>query len=192
MTPQTPKRLCNRMLISMTGFMKPRRTYRRHRGVLSVMMVTLILTLAVVLGSGSLATADTIDLPAGVACEFPLSIEVSGGNLVMREFEDKNGNTVRLLTAGKGFTLVFTNVDTGATFSLESNGSVTRTTINPDGSQTVTLTGHNVLILFPTDVPAGPSTTLHEGRVVYVDTSGVFTVQEVSGETTDICAALSN
>jgi hypothetical protein len=42
-------------------------------------------------------------------------------------------------------------------------------------------------------VPAGPSTTLHEGRVVYtVDTSGAFTVQQVSGKTTDICAVLSD
>jgi len=27
--------------------------------------------------------------------------------------------------------------------------------------------GHNVLILFPSDVPAGPSTTLYVGRVVF-------------------------
>ena len=48
-----------------------------------------------------------------------------------------------------------------------------------------------MLILFPTDVPAGPSTTLHVGRVVYtIDTNGVFTVQRVSGTSTDICAAL--
>jgi len=41
------------------------------------------------------------------------------------------------------------------------------------------------------DVPAGPSTTLYVGRVVFtVDTSGVFTLQSVSGKSTDICAAL--
>jgi len=50
-----------------------------------------------------------------------------------------------------------------------------------------------VIILFPTDVPAGPSTTLYVGSVVYtVDrASGVFTVKTHSGTTTDICAALS-
>ena len=37
--------------------MNPKTTYRRHGGVLSAMMVTLILTLAVVLGSGRPATA---------------------------------------------------------------------------------------------------------------------------------------
>jgi hypothetical protein len=56
----------------------------------------------------------------------------------------------------------------------------------------VTLTGHNVLFLFPTDVPAGPSTTLYVGRVVFhVDTEGVFTLQSTNGTATDICAALS-
>ena len=63
---------------------------------------------------------------------------------------------------------------------------------NADGSQTVTVTGHNVLILFPSDVPAGPSTTLYVGRVVYtIGTDGVFTLVSTSGTATDICAALS-
>jgi hypothetical protein len=176
--------------------MKPKTMDRRHRGVLSVMIVALILTLATVLGSGSPAIAadpDVIDLPAGLACPFALRVEIRGGNQVMKEFMDQNGNVVRMLSAGKGSALSFTNRSTGATFSLKANGSVTHTTFNPDGSSTVAITGHNVLILFPTDVPAGPSTTLHEGRVVYtVDTNEVFTVQQVSGKTTDICAALSD
>lgn len=175
--------------------MKPKTTYRRHRGVLSVMLVALILTLAAVLGSGSLATAAdplVIDFPAGLACDFDLRVEIRGGNQVVKEFVDKNGNVVRMLSAGKGSALLFTNLSTGATFSLKANGSVSHITFNPDGSYTQTITGHNVLILFPTDVPAGPSTTLHLGRVVFtVDTSGVFTVQQVSGQTTDICAVLS-
>ena len=160
-----------------------------------MMLVALILTLAAVLGSGSPATAadsTTIELPAGLACDFGLSVEIRGGNQVMKEFVDKNGNVVRMLSAGKGSELLFTNLSTGATFSLKANGSVTHTTVNPDGSSTVATTGHNVIVLFPTDVPAGPSTTLYVGRVVFtVDSSGVFTVQQVSGETTDICAVLS-
>jgi hypothetical protein len=168
---------------------------RRHRGVRSVMLVALILTLAAVLGSATPAIAadpTVIDLPAGTACDFDLRVEISGGSNVMKEFVDKNGNVVRMLTAGKGSALSFTNLSTGATFSLKANGAVSHTTFNPDGSSTVAITGHNVLILFPTDVPAGPSTTLHVGRVVFtVDTSGVFTVQQVSGQTTDICAVLS-
>jgi hypothetical protein len=133
------------------------------------------------------------DLPAGVACAgFDLRVEIWGSpHQVYREFFDKNGNLVRTLTAGKGNTLAFTNLLTGKQLWLQPNGSVTHVVLNLDGSQTVTITGHNVLILFPTDVPAGPSTTLYVGRIVFtVDPTGVFTLQRVSGTSTDICAAL--
>ena len=64
----------------------------------------------------------------------------------------------------------------------------------PDGrTTTFTATGHFVLILFPTDVPAGPSTTYYVGRVVVTidNLTGVFTLQETRGTATDLCAALS-
>jgi len=74
----------------------------------------------------------------------------------------------------------------------ELHGAVQQSVVNADGSATVTSTGHNVLILFPSDVPAGPSTTLYVGRVVFtVGANGVFTVVSTSGSATDICAALS-
>jgi hypothetical protein len=152
-----------------------------------------VLTLVAVLSSGRPAHAELPPFPAGQACNnFDLKVD---GFVVPepKEFKDKNGNVVRTLVAGKGSALTFTNLGTGATLSLKSNGSVTHTTFNPDGTQTVVATGHNVIILFPTDVPAGPSTTLYVGRVVYtVDPStGVFTLQKTSGKTIDICAALS-
>ena len=177
--------------------MKQKMTYGQHRSVFSVMIVVLILAMAVVLGSGSPATAAdpdlVIDLPAGFACAgFDLRVEIWGGNKVYKEFFDKNGELVRILSAGKGSRLLFTNLKTDVTFLVKPNGSVTHITVNTDGSQTWKTTGHNVLILFPTDVPAGPSTTAYVGRVVYtVGTDGVFTLQEVSGRATDICAALS-
>ena len=134
-----------------------------------------------------------IDLPAGVACAgFGLRVEIWGNpNRVYRQFIDDNGNIVRQLSAGKGNTLAFTNLLTGKQLWLQPNGAVEHVVLNPDGSYTSTDTGHNVLVLFPTDVPAGPSTTLYVGRVVFaVDTTGVFTLQSVSGTSTDICAAL--
>jgi hypothetical protein len=147
------------------------------------------------LGSASLASAAdsfTSDFPAGLACAFELLIEGSGGHQVFREFLDKNDNVVRTLTAGTGSALTFTNVATGATFSSQSNGAVTHVTYNPDGSSIWVTTGHNVLILFPTDTPAGPSTTLYVGHVVFtVDTSFNYALQQHSGQATDICAALS-
>ena len=54
------------------------------------------------------------------------------------------------------------------------------------------MTGHTILIMFPTDVPAGPSTTLYIGRVVFtVDPALVATIVSTAGRRVDICAALS-
>ena len=127
------------------------------------------------------AEADfSIVLPAGLRSpSFDLGVEGTGDKRIMREFRDRNGNVVRTLAAGKGSTLTFTNVSTGDNLTLPSSGSVQRTTVNSDGTSTALSTGHNVLIFFPTDIPAGPSTTLYVGKVVYtVDASGVFTPRE--------------
>ena len=142
--------------------------------------------------SAAAAPDATIDLPAGVACkDFDLRIEITGGVQVNREFADKNGNPVRLLAAGKGSDLKFINLTTESALLLKGNGSVTQTRFLPDGSALAASTGHNVIVLFPTDVPAGPSTTLFVGRVTYtIDPSAVFTLRSVSGKTTDICGAL--
>jgi hypothetical protein len=177
--------------------MKRKLMNRRRKGVFRATILALILILTTLPSLGSLAAAaephvEVIDLAAGTACDFGLRIEIRGSNKVVKEFKDKNGNVVRTLEAGKGSALSFMNLSSGATFSLKANGAVTHTRFNPDGSSTVSITGHNVLILFPSDIPAGPSTTLHVGRVVYtVDTDGVFRVQKVSGKGTDICAILS-
>ena len=149
---------------------------------------------ALLVGTGSASAADfTVDLPAGQACPgFDLRIEGTGGSNHTRTFVDANGNPVRTITAGTGSALTFTNLSTGASLALRSNGAVQRTITHADGTTTTTITGHNVLILFPTDVPAGPSTTLVVGRAVYdVDANQVFTVRSVSGRTQDLCASLS-
>jgi len=132
------------------------------------------------------------EFPAGVACTFALTVEGPGARKDVREFKDADGRTVRTLQTGRGSELTFTNVESGATLSLPSNGAVTNTVVRQDGSQTVTMTGHNVLIMFPSDVPPGPSTTLYVGRVVFtVDAAGTFTIRSTSGRSVDICEALS-
>jgi hypothetical protein len=160
---------------------------------------------ALALGSAlAVATAvpasaqETFELPAGTACaNFGLRIEQTGGKRIERTFTDKDGNVVRLLEAGKGFDLTFTNLESDESIAFPSNGSVSKTTINADGSATVQATGHNVVIFFPTDVPAGPSTTLYVGRLVYtVDPypnvgDSVFTLLSSSGPTTNICELLA-
>jgi len=155
----------------------------------------LVFMVAAALAYGSPAkSADpdfTVVFPAGTACDFDLQIDGWGGNTLIKDFIDKDGNVVRSILAGRGAAMRFTNLATDSTFLTKSNGATQHTTYNLDGSSTQKLTGHNVLIMYPTDNPPGPSTTLYVGRVVYtVDTAGVFTLQAASGKTTDICAAL--
>jgi hypothetical protein len=154
--------------------------------------------MSALLGAGGLAQAVSgppdfvVIFPADTACAgFDLQVEGWLGKQHFREFSDKNG-VVRTISAGTGSALRYTNLQSGGMFSSRSNGSVTRTTYNVDGSTTLELMGHNVVFLFPTDTPPGPSTTLYAGRVVIlVDLDGNFTVQQASGNATDICAAVS-
>lgn len=130
-------------------------------------------------------------LPAGTGCPgFDLGIKWSGGNVHTKEFTDRNGEPVRVISAGKGFDITYSNGGTSVT--VKTPGSVSKTVFNADGTQTVTSTGHNGLVLFPTDVPAGPTTTHYTGRIVYtVDPTGVFTLVSTAGQERDICAELA-
>jgi hypothetical protein len=70
-------------------------------------------------------------------------------------------------------------------------GSLVKVKPNDDGTTTLDVSGVNLLTLFPTDFPPGPSSTLHQGHVeITIDENGDWTVEKVSGRTTDICAAL--
>jgi len=146
------------------------------------------------------ADANRIFLPVGWACpDFNLEFSWTGTITHTKEFYDKNGNLVRLLSAGKGTVNTFTNYGTkpkkpvaGESITIRTDGSVTETVYNPDGTQTVTATGHNGLIMFPNDVPAGPSTIQYTGKIVYtIGTDGVFTLVSTSGPFIDVCAALA-
>jgi hypothetical protein len=166
---------------------------RRRGGAALAVLASAALLVGV---AGPVAASDAVfDLPAGLACpgfDLRVAIDVVGPQNY-HEFTDANDNVVWALSAGRGNDLTFTNLNSGATLSLEATGSVNRTVFNRDGSQTVTVTGMTVLIMFPTDVPAGPSTTLYVGRVMYsVDSLGTFTILGTAGTRTDICAALSD
>ena len=106
----------------------------------------------------------------------------------VHEFTDANGNDVQLITGLAG-PVTFTNTDTGASLTAPARGAVWKLVTTPDGrTTTFTATGHFVLILFPEDVPAGPSTTLYVGRVVFTidNLTGVFTLQETRGTAADL------
>jgi hypothetical protein len=163
------------------------------RSIKRVVVVAVVAS-ATVLGTAvERAAADTTRLPAGVGCAFPLTIEGGADTRSVHEFKDADGNVVRLLLAGRGTAVTLTNEDTGASLTLQANGAPWSIVDNLDGTSTYTTMGHLVLVMFPTDIPAGPSTTLYVGRVVFdVDnTTGVFTLKETRGTATDLCAALS-
>jgi hypothetical protein len=161
----------------------------------------LLVTVALTAAPPAVAADGPLILPAGTGCAFNLGISASGGKLHTKEFYDTSGNLVRIITAGKGVDLTYTNYGTdpdnpvaGESVTIKTAGSVSKTVVNDDGTQTVTATGHNGLVLFPSDVPAGPTTTQYVGRLVYnVDPkTGVFTLISSSGQQRDICAELAS
>jgi hypothetical protein len=132
------------------------------------------------------------DVDAGLWCDFGLHVEVSGPHNVYRAFTDKNGDFVRLLIAGKGGWQRLTNLENGATFFDKADGGVQHISFNPDRSYVIDTTGHIIISLFPTDVPAGPSTKLYVGHTITtVDIDFNFTLEHSNGKVTDICAILS-
>ena len=157
-----------------------------------VVAVAALGSVAVIATGVEPAAAAEPDFPAGVACTFPLDVD-GVDNRKVHEFTDANGNDVQLITGLAG-PVTFTNADTGASLTGPAMGAVWKLVTTPDGrTTTFTATGHFVLILFPTDVPAGPSTTYYVGRVVFTidNLTGVYTLQETRGRATDLCAALS-
>ena len=151
---------------------------------------------ALCVASPSMSVADPVieDYPAGLACpDFDLRIEIEGAPRgTSREFYDKNDNLVRFHAAGRGNALTFINLNTGASLPLKMNGYSVTVVFNADGSLRAKSLGHVVLIMWPTDIPAGPSTTLYVGQLVYtVDAVGIWTLESSRGNSTDICAALS-
>ncbi len=150
------------------------------------------------LGLGSAAWAAdppdiAVEFPAGLACSnFGLRVEIWEGKGRVRELKDKNG-AVRSLFAGTGGAFRLTNLLNSKSMSTRSNGASALTeTRLVDGTTTVTVRGHLLLIWFPSDLPPGPWTSLHEGHTVYsLSPYSVGTLQSMNGNSTDVCSALT-
>jgi len=135
------------------GLMKPKTTYRRHRGVLSVMIVAFILTWPPVLGSRSPATAaDRPGSRARVQAESRVTTSTCVLRFVVatrssRSSTEQERQRVCMPLCRQRPALLFTNLSTDATFSLKANGvGITHKRSTP----TVEYAGHhgnNVLIL---------------------------------------------
>ena len=166
---------------------------------LESMIARFIRTLVPLLALWGVSTesmAAQITLPPGQACaDFGVVIDFNvPDQRVMRTFYDKNGNPVRYLNAGKGTQFVFTNSASGVTLTVKTGGSVEHITPNANGTQTWVTSGHELVILFPTDTPPGPATTLYIGRLVFTfdpSSSTFLGIQSFTGRSIDICAALA-
>lgn len=156
----------------------------------------------VVLGAAAPAAAAEPEhaavLDRGIACaDFAVGLDFIGGKRNVREFTDANGDVVGVLVTGAAEAVVVTNMTTGESVTAPSRGANTRVTVTGEGTSDVVHTGNLLLILFPTDDPAGPSTTLIQGRTVFTvapdpfPDSDLITVQSITGKTTDLCAALA-
>jgi hypothetical protein len=147
------------------------------------------------LAGASAAQAYSFTQPAGLACPlFEVEFTVENGALNLRTFYDRDGNPIRQMWAGKGSDLTIRNMYNGHSVSFKSGGLQETITFNADGTRSVYQTqGHQLLVLFPSDMPAGPSTRLIVGRVVLaVNADGWSrTVVSETGTTTDICAAIA-
>ena len=170
-----------------------RRSLPRQAGKASAAAAAAV---ACLVATAAPAAAELITLPPGEACrDFPVILDIGDDSKRnTRTFLDRNGNEV-MLTTGRAESVVVTNATTGESVTVPSRGARTRqTTI--DGTTTFVSTGNLLLILFSSDVGGDgltpTSTTLTAGRTVFtVDENGVFTVQSVSGKTTDICKVLA-
>jgi hypothetical protein len=168
--------------------------YLPLKGLLAAGAVLLSLGAAVPTAAAADPPDFWFDLSAGWACpSFDLRVEgYVADSRVFRTFYDKSGNQVRMFAGGKGNVLKFINLSTNAALTIRTGGSVEKTGFNGDGSTTYTAMGHNVVIMFPTDIPAGPSTKLYLGRVDFsIDTGGTWTMLSSPGRELDICAALN-
>jgi hypothetical protein len=152
--------------------------------------IATVFAAAVAVGAAQPASAqEPVNLPAGTACSFALSFTLTGGNQQPRSFEGG-----RLVEAGSTGTLTIQRDDpTGKKISFPSRGVGVRSVTTSNGITTVSTGGQLLLILFPTDTPAGPSTTLYTGRVVYTvdNATGVFTLKKTAGRQIDVCAELA-
>ena len=146
------------------------------------------------MASPAVAAPDNL-LPAADSCgDFDLGLSASGGTI--REVEFGNGNLYKI---GTGVILTWSNegspgkASNGKTYTVNTSGSVSRYVKNPDGTYSLTLTGHNGFVFFASDA-GGPGAYVYTGRVVLtVDSptaNNVLSVDASAGKVVDVCKLL--
>lgn len=143
------------------------------------------------------ANAEEIFGPFEACPNFNVSLSFSGGNQGLRVTRVHDG-VIYTVTSGSGTTIKFYAVDpdTGVllrSVTFDTKASVTKTAQSGDNT-TYQINGFGTLLLFPTDQPGGPSTTVYNGTVTFTlvtDTGLLVSTVVNKGRQFDICAALS-
>lgn len=130
-----------------------------------------------------LALPDSISLPAGDACAFPVRIDVLVNGEYTTTFPEEDGET-RVLTTGR-LIVGLVNESNGNEITVNISGPGL-TVIRADGSSTVTLSGQS-LPFIPGQLPvtSGPVVQEYDAQGALLSTS------EPSGHVRDMCAELA-
>lgn len=168
-----------------------------HLGLIGLGAPALALGIGAVLGTATAHADTTSTYPCGTACKnSTVSVTSADNGKTNTKTTTSKDGVVTTRTTGKGPDLTFFNPnDPSVTVPLKGNGATSTTKTNPDGTTTLVVTGHNVLISYPTDTlvdgQPGPATQLVTGRaVVQIDAQGNWTTVKQNGKITDICAQL--
>jgi hypothetical protein len=132
-------------------------------------------------------------VPAGVACAFAVSINVvAGGQGQLMTFFDRAGNVVRQTDHARPSTWVFTNLDNGKSVTISLPAGILTVSTAADGTTTVVIDGSAIGFNAPTDTPPGPFSLTNVGRlVIVIAADGTGTMTQLSGNTTELCAAVA-
>jgi hypothetical protein len=131
------------------------------------------------------ATSDATIPPQ---CAFPVRLHIEGGEINW-DFFDKAGNLVKRMGVFPGQTSTWTNVDTGKSVTL-SDAGLFQLRFEPDGSGTVSITGHGYV---PNDATGEPGLWYLNGGHVHArfDADGNPTSINISGNLLNLCTLLA-
>lgn len=123
---------------------------RNHMSFVFVTVIVFCLSLVQpALGAGPTrepAPSDPISFPAGLVCDFPLTIEAVRSKATMKTFA--NG---RVIIGGAFVARVTNDTPGGRSITFNNSGAVTLTP-NADGSLNITARGQLLFYFFPEDV----------------------------------------
>jgi hypothetical protein len=162
-----------------------------RRGLLLLSTVLVALTAAAAATAGQPdrnAFSTTGDTPIPDQCAFPVLLHVEGGE-IDTDFFDKERNLAKRMGVFPGQTSTWTNLDTGRSITL-SDAGLYQLRLEPDGSGTVSITGHGYI---PNDATGEPGLWyLNGGHVAATfDADGNPTSIDISGNLVDLCTLLA-